>query len=161
MATVAMLSCVVFQVARAHKGWALDSVVLHNDVTHMNREDITAPPTEGVYVYGLYLDGAGWDRHNSRLVEPPLKVLYVPMPVMHILPSTVKKGRTPNCTCAPHIRNLIVVVSHVQWISLYWTPVNGTFRLLPPCHNLVQYHAIQSPVHSVHLIFHKLYTNFI
>ena len=65
MATVVMLSCVVFQVARAHKGWALDSVVLHNDVTRMNREDITVPPTEGMYVYGLYLNGAGWDRCNS------------------------------------------------------------------------------------------------
>lgn len=39
---------------------------------------------EGVYVYGLFLEGAGWDRRNSRLCESSNKVLYVLMPVIHI-----------------------------------------------------------------------------
>lgn len=39
---------------------------------------------EGVYVYGLFLEGAGWDRRNSRLCESANKVLYVLMPVIHI-----------------------------------------------------------------------------
>jgi dynein heavy chain len=72
------------EVTRAHKGWALDSVLLHNDVTRMMREDVSQPPPEGVYVYGLYLDGAGWDRKASRLVEPPAKVLFTPLPVIHL-----------------------------------------------------------------------------
>lgn len=32
------------EVTRAHKGWALDSVVLHNDVIKQMKEDITGPP---------------------------------------------------------------------------------------------------------------------
>jgi len=44
-------------VTRAHKGWALDSVVLQNQITRYNREDITEYPTEGVYVHGLFLEG--------------------------------------------------------------------------------------------------------
>lgn len=72
------------QVARAHKGWALDSVVLYNDVTRMSKEDVPAPPPEGVYIQGLFLDGAGWDRRNSKLTDPTPKVLYVSMPVIHI-----------------------------------------------------------------------------
>lgn len=33
------------EVARAHKGWALDSVILHNEVTKNPKEEITnAPP---------------------------------------------------------------------------------------------------------------------
>ena len=32
------------EVTRAHKGWALDSVVLHNDVLKQTKEDITTPP---------------------------------------------------------------------------------------------------------------------
>ncbi len=55
-----------------------------NDVTKMSREDVTSPPGEGVYIHGLYLEGAGWDRRNSRLCEPSPKVLYNLMPVVHV-----------------------------------------------------------------------------
>ncbi|XP_069476735.1 dynein axonemal heavy chain 5-like [Ambystoma mexicanum] len=69
------------------KGWALDSVVLYNDVTRMMREDVTGPPPAdigGVYVYGLFLDGAGWDRRNTRLTESSAKVLFTNLPVVHV-----------------------------------------------------------------------------
>lgn len=38
----------------------------------------------GVNVYGLYLDGAGWDRKNCRLHEQRPKVLFEPLPVVLI-----------------------------------------------------------------------------
>ncbi|KAJ4436076.1 Dynein heavy chain 8, axonemal, partial [Periplaneta americana] len=72
------------EVARAHKGWSLDIVTLHNEVTKNLPEEVKTPPAEGVYVYGLFLDGAGWDKRNSRLVESPSKVLFVALPVVHI-----------------------------------------------------------------------------
>ena len=62
------------EVTRNHQGWALDGVVLHNDVTKMTKEDVTSGPDEGVYIYGLFLDGAGWDTRNMRLKEPANKV---------------------------------------------------------------------------------------
>ncbi|XP_029675665.1 LOW QUALITY PROTEIN: dynein heavy chain 8, axonemal-like [Formica exsecta] len=71
------------EITRAHK-WALDNVTLHNEVLRNIAEEIKAPPPEGVYVYGLFLEGAGWDRRNSRLCESSNKVLYVLMPVIHI-----------------------------------------------------------------------------
>ncbi|KAL0129653.1 hypothetical protein PUN28_001727 [Cardiocondyla obscurior] len=71
------------EITRAHK-WALDNVTLHNEVLRNAAEEIKTPPPEGVYVYGLFLEGAGWDRRNSRLCESPNKVLYVLMPVIHI-----------------------------------------------------------------------------
>jgi len=48
------------------------------------KDDITSPPLEGVYVYGLYLEGAGWDRRNMRLTESKPKVLSEMMPVIRI-----------------------------------------------------------------------------
>ncbi|CAL1673550.1 unnamed protein product [Lasius platythorax] len=71
------------EITRAHK-WALDNVTLHNEVLRNMAEEIKTPPSEGVYVYGLFLEGAGWDRRNSRLCESANKVLYVLMPVIHI-----------------------------------------------------------------------------
>ncbi|XP_027742699.1 dynein heavy chain 5, axonemal-like isoform X3 [Empidonax traillii] len=69
------------------KGWALDSVVLRNEVTKMMKEDVVGPPPAdigGVYIYGLYLEGAGWDRRNSKLIESPPKVLFTSLPVVHV-----------------------------------------------------------------------------
>lgn len=37
-----------------------------------------------MYVYGLYLEGAGWDKKRSNLVESISKMLYDVMPVIHI-----------------------------------------------------------------------------
>ena len=39
---------------------------------------------EGVYVYGLYLEGAGWDKRNSYIIESVHRVLFVQMPIIHI-----------------------------------------------------------------------------
>ncbi|XP_066532241.1 dynein axonemal heavy chain 8-like isoform X2 [Hoplias malabaricus] len=72
------------EVTRAHKGWALDTVTLHNEVLKQTKEEISDQPAEGVYVYGLYLDGAGWDRRNCRLTESTPKVLFTPLPVVHM-----------------------------------------------------------------------------
>ncbi|XP_048464583.1 dynein axonemal heavy chain 5 [Rhincodon typus] len=88
------------EVTRAHKGWALDSVVLCNEVSKWMKDDITAPPSEGVYVYGLYLEGAGWDRRNSKLIESKPKVLFELLPVIHISAQnnlSVKDPRLYSC----------------------------------------------------------------
>ncbi|NWR44721.1 DYH5 protein, partial [Regulus satrapa] len=78
------LTAVRQEITRANKGWALDSVVLCSEVTKWMKEDITSPPSEGVYVYGLYLEGAGWDKKNMRLTESKPKVLFEQMPVIRI-----------------------------------------------------------------------------
>ena len=66
------------------KKWSLDTVFLHNEVTSKMKEEITAPPPEGVYIHGLYLDGASWDRRSSRLTEPAPKVLFTSLPVVWV-----------------------------------------------------------------------------
>uniref|UniRef100_W5KJG3 Dynein axonemal heavy chain 5 n=1 Tax=Astyanax mexicanus TaxID=7994 RepID=W5KJG3_ASTMX len=87
------------EITRANKGWALDRMVLCNEVTRWMKDDITQPPQEGVYVYGLYLEGAGWDRRNCRLVDSKPKVLFEMMPVVRMYAENngVKDSRLYSC----------------------------------------------------------------
>ena len=43
------------EVTRAHKGWALDSVVLHNDVMKQMKEDISSPPSVNFFNLEIFL----------------------------------------------------------------------------------------------------------
>jgi dynein heavy chain len=72
------------EVTRAHAGWALDAVAVWTEVTKFEPEDVKEGPPEGVYVHGMYLDGCGWSKKDSKLVEAPPKVLYIPLPCMWV-----------------------------------------------------------------------------
>lgn len=50
-----------------------------------------------MYVYGLFLDGAGWDKRNMKLIESLPKVLFTQMPIVHIYAmniATLKDAKT-------------------------------------------------------------------
>lgn len=59
-------------------------MVLCNEVTRWMKDDITQPPSQGVYVYGLHLEGAGWDRRSCKLIDSKPKVLFEMMPVIRM-----------------------------------------------------------------------------
>ncbi|CAG9558495.1 unnamed protein product [Danaus chrysippus] len=92
------------EVTRSHKGWALDSVVLQNHITKLNREDVHEGPAEGVYVYGLFLEGASLDRKSGKLIESKPKVLYEQMPVIYIFAINTTAGKDPRLYECPIYR---------------------------------------------------------
>lgn len=53
--------------------------------------DLTKFPTDGCYVYGLFLDGARWDEDLKCMNESHNKILHSPVPNMLFLPTNAKK----------------------------------------------------------------------
>ncbi len=49
---------------------------------------------DGVYVTGLYLEGAGWDRKQGTLCEAQSMELVISMPTIHFKPVEHKKKLT-------------------------------------------------------------------
>jgi dynein heavy chain len=49
-------------------------------------EDIEEKPEDGVYIYGLFMDGARWDRENQIIADQIPTVMYDRLPVIHFKP---------------------------------------------------------------------------
>ena len=84
------------EVTRRHKDekWALDDVTFHTEVTEM--EDIRrlrSAPDEGVYIHGLFCDGANWDMKAKALTECRPKEIYQPLPVLYVTAVTTEKSK--------------------------------------------------------------------
>jgi dynein heavy chain len=78
-----------------HDKWALDDVVFHTEVTEYERpEQVRQPPREGVFIHGLWLDGAAWGRADGTLVESEPKKLFSPLPILFV--TAVTKAQKKN-----------------------------------------------------------------
>merc|ERR1711904_16239 len=82
-----LLTAMKQEVTRKHKKeqWALDDVVYHTEVTQFEKESqVRQPPDEGIYLHGLFLDGAAWSKAENSLVESEPKKLFTLLPVIHV-----------------------------------------------------------------------------
>lgn len=52
------------------------------DYLVQQQETVDKPPEDGVYVYGLFLEGARWDRTAQYLNEALPRILYDTMPLV-------------------------------------------------------------------------------
>jgi len=93
------------EVCRKHSkdGWALDDVVNSTEVLKAERDEVRKGPDEGSYFYGLFLEGCRWDKPGNKLADSEPKVLFAPLPVLHVtgvLADRDKSGSgTPQYTC--------------------------------------------------------------
>lgn len=63
-------------------------------------QDVTGKPEQGVYVYGMYLEGCKWDYETHKLGDSEAKKLFVDLPMLHLLPTVdreVPKTGLYNC----------------------------------------------------------------
>ena len=74
------------EVCRKHakENWALDDVVNQTEVLRQERDEVRKGPDEGAYFYGLFLEGCKWDKAGNKLSESDPKVLFAPLPVLHV-----------------------------------------------------------------------------
>jgi len=71
--------------ARKHK-IPIDMVGYDFEMLGTDHEEYTQGPDEGVYVYGMFLEGCGWDGDRRMLCESQPKVLFVPAPCIWLRP---------------------------------------------------------------------------
>jgi len=77
----------------------IDDVVFDFEMQSKDRADFSAGPNDGVYTYGLFLEGARWDMDAMELADSHPKVLFSPAPVMHWVPF-----RRANVPSYPHYK---------------------------------------------------------
>lgn len=120
------LTAVKQEVNRKHAAdkWSLDDVVMTSSVLHPVKDEagLKEEPKEGVYITGLFLEGASWSAKENRLIDSEPKKLYAPLPVIWVTgvlakdykaantfqcPVYLSKRRTaPNYVCSFDLRSL-------------------------------------------------------
>ena len=101
---------------------SIDTLMWDFPVVNMDEKDVTAPPKEGAYVKGLFLEGAGWSYDNSCLCEPePMELIYS-MPIIHFKPVEAKKSKAKGiwpragiCNRTPTPRDARKSVASKRW----------------------------------------------
>ena len=61
---------------------AIDSLAWRTEVTKMMPDDVTGPPKTGVYIYGMYIEGARWDKNQMCITESIKGTLFEEFPVV-------------------------------------------------------------------------------
>ncbi|XP_031370853.1 dynein heavy chain 2, axonemal [Apis dorsata] len=81
---------------------SIDTLSWEFTVFTIDESAIVEPPMDGVYVRSIYLEGAGWDKRGSVLIEPAPMQLICNMPVIHFRPAELLRKRTRglySCPC--------------------------------------------------------------
>jgi dynein heavy chain len=80
---------------------AIDSLAWRSEVTRLMADDITGPPKTGVYVYGLFIEGARWDKSLMGIAESTKGTLYEEFPVIWLDPCGLEDPPPPNSYSHP------------------------------------------------------------
>ncbi|KAA0188249.1 Dynein heavy chain axonemal, partial [Fasciolopsis buskii] len=91
----------VLQTSARQNNVSVDSLSWEFTVQNTNDSNLLPTPKDGVYVCNLYLQGAGWDKKSTCLIEATPMQLVCPMPIVHFRPMENKKKSMKNIYVAP------------------------------------------------------------
>ncbi|XP_053403795.1 dynein axonemal heavy chain 2-like isoform X4 [Mercenaria mercenaria] len=91
----------VLQTSARLNSVSVDSLSWEFNVMTVDDSNITGPPKDGVYIKGLYLQGAGWDKKNQCLIEAIPMQLVCQIPTIHFRPVENKKKVTKGIYTCP------------------------------------------------------------
>ncbi|XP_074081620.1 dynein axonemal heavy chain 2 isoform X1 [Macrotis lagotis] len=92
----------VLQAAARQNNVSIDSLSWEFIVSTVDDSNLVYPPKDGVWVRGIFLEGAGWDRKNSCLIEAEPMQLVCPIPTIHFKPTESRKKSAKgmySCPC--------------------------------------------------------------
>ncbi|CAD7700814.1 unnamed protein product [Ostreobium quekettii] len=81
----------VLQTTARRSSIPIDTLSFEFSIVNLTEKEILQAPKDGVYVKGMFLEGAGWDAENGCLCEPQPMELVVPMPIVLFRPAENKK----------------------------------------------------------------------
>jgi dynein heavy chain len=114
--------------ARKHME-AIDGLSFKYQILTQNPEEITESPEDGVIVFGLYLEGARFDRELNRVVESKPGEMYDLLPAIHFQPS-VNHKQAPGTYACPVYKTAVRkgVLSTTGMSTNYVVPVELPIR---------------------------------
>lgn len=71
--------------SRKHKV-PVNSLRFKTVIVEQPLESISTPPEDGVYIHGMFFDGADWDREQMIMKDPKVGTTFSPAPVIHLIP---------------------------------------------------------------------------
>ncbi|XP_008208864.1 dynein beta chain, ciliary-like [Nasonia vitripennis] len=111
------LTAIMQQTARKNE-WPLDKMCLYCDVTKKQKDEFNAPPREGAYINGLFMEGARWDTATGSIADSRLKELFPQMPVVYIKATTQDKQDLKNMYECPVYRTRSRGLTYVWTFNL-------------------------------------------
>ena len=71
---------------------AIDKLSFEFKYLDFEASDIREKPADGCYIFGLFLEGARWDKDKKIIADPLAKELYSTLPLMQLLPQPDRKA---------------------------------------------------------------------
>lgn len=68
--------------------------------------ELKQKPDVGCYIYGLFLEGARWDREGGQLIDSRPKELYTEMAVIWLIPKANRKPPSSGVYVCPIYKTL-------------------------------------------------------